>query len=141
MKNLLVLSLILLGSLSSRAEDNNQEDIVPPVLNGHFASVEKLNLLVFEVFPSQNGTDSQPYHSQLIATVVYSTVCQTAASFIVVKNAEPFSYSVIEAHAPVPKGHVNCQAINRVEFKVPVTDFYGSQPRIDQIKVNGLILK
>ena len=141
MKNLFVALLVVLAVVGARAEDEAQPDIVPPVLNGHMATVERLDLVVFEVFPVQGGVEKQPFHSKLMATVVYSSVCQTAASFVVMKNAEPFSYSVIEAHAPIPKGRVNCQAMNRVEFKVPVTDFYGSQPRIDQIRVNGVILK
>ena len=141
MKNLFVTGLVVFAVLGARAEDVTQLDIVPPVLNGHLATVERLDLVVFEVLPSQSGLEKQPFHSKLMATVVYSSVCQTAASFIVIKNAEPFSYSVIEAHAPVPAGRVNCQAMNRVEFKVPVTDFFGSQPRIDQIRVNGVILK
>ncbi len=141
MKKLFFVIMVLFASSQLFANVDTNGEVTPPILDGQLAHIEHLNLSILEVFPSQDPRQKAPYHARLFATVVYSSICQSPASFIVLKNAEPYSYSVIEAHLPQPKDQMSCQAINRVEMIVPIAEFFGAQPRIDQIKVNGIILK
>ena len=140
MKMFLTLSSILFMSMGVFAEDADPAAVsvpnAPPVLNGHLALVKSLDLVSLEAVPAADGSRPQ-MHSQLIATIIYNSICQPPASFIVIKNQEPNSYSVIEAHAPPPKDRMSCQAINRVELKVIVSEFYGEQSKVSLIRVNG----
>ena len=130
----LSLSFYLFSSLS--AGDDLIQDVEPTttspaVMGGHLAALSQVEMVKVETASGSEG------RTQLVATVVYSSICQPAASFIVLKNPEPGSYSVIEARAAIPKGRVTCQARNRVELKIPVAEFAGEQPKLEILRVNG----
>ncbi len=134
MKMLLVLTSVLLSTLSVFA-DEVSIDSGPTILNGHLASLGQLQM----VRVAQNSDSSHPAaHSQLVATVVYSSICQTPASFVVIKNGDGENYSVIEAHAIPQRDRLTCQARNHVEMQVHVADFYGELPKLELIRVNGI---
>ena len=131
---LLVFTTVLFSTMSVLA-DEVTADIGPTILNGHLASLGKIEM----VHVAQNSNSSHPTaHTQLVATVVYSSICQTPASFVVIRNGDGEDFSVIEAHAPPRKDRLTCQARNRVEMPVQVTEFYGELPKLELIRVNGL---
>ena len=147
MKNILVgfaffISTGLFSEAFAQVETQGSNN--PPVLRGHLANVSEINMALPDVMTNPDQVSAQnPLQNPrstitsgvLYATVVYSSICQPPVSFIVIENPEPYSYSVIEAHAPVPAGHMSCQAINRVEARIMVAQFYGEQPRTEVIKV------
>jgi len=135
MKNLFLASLLTLASVASFADTNPQEDLSahPAVLNGHLASVKKVELFNMDA-------NRAPKYSQLVATVVYNAICVTPASFVVMKDSVDFSYTVVEAHAPVPRDRASCQAIMMVEAKIKIAEF-GLLPKLDMIQVNHIKLE